>query len=45
MNDPPANGCRFRELNVIDDYNRELLINEPFYSIPLVRNSTSVTSV
>lgn len=32
-----ANGRRFRVLNVIDDYNRESLINEAFYSIPSVR--------
>lgn len=37
MSDSLANGRRFRELNVIDDYNRESLINEAFYSIPGVR--------
>lgn len=37
MSDALSNGRRFRVLNVIDDYNRELLINEAFYSIPGVR--------
>lgn len=37
MSDSLANGRRFRVLNVIDDYNRESLINEAFYSIPGVR--------
>lgn len=35
--DSLENGHRFRVLNVIDDYNRESLINEAFYSIPGVR--------
>ncbi|WP_164123090.1 integrase core domain-containing protein [Sphingobacterium sp. xlx-130] len=37
MSDSLANGRRFRVLNVMDDYNRESLINEAFYSIPGVR--------
>jgi len=37
MSDALSNGRRFRVLNVIDDYNRESLINEAFYSIPGVR--------
>jgi len=37
MSDSLATGRRFRVLNVIDDYNRESLINEAFYSIPCVR--------
>ncbi|MBP1165281.1 transposase InsO family protein [Chryseobacterium sp. PvR013] len=34
MSDALSNGMRFRVLNIIDDYNRESLINEAFYSIP-----------
>ena len=34
MSDALHNGRRFRVLNVIDDYNREALINEAHYSIP-----------
>lgn len=37
MSDSLSNGRRFRILNVMDDYNRESLINEAFYSIPGVR--------
>lgn len=37
ISDSLANGCRFRVLNVIDDYNRESLVNVAFYSIPCVR--------
>jgi len=37
MSDALSNGRRFRVLNVIDDYNRESLINEAFYSIPGIR--------
>ncbi|MDN5422128.1 MAG: integrase core domain-containing protein [Chryseobacterium sp.] len=37
MSDALSNGRRFRVLNVIDDYNRESLVNEAFYSIPGVR--------
>ncbi|STD01228.1 Uncharacterised protein [Chryseobacterium carnipullorum] len=35
--DALSNGRRFRVLNIIDDYNREALINEAFYSIPSIR--------
>lgn len=34
MSDALVNGRRFRVLNVMDDYNREALINEAHYSIP-----------
>lgn len=37
MSDSLENGRRFRVLNVIDDYNREALINEAYYSIPADR--------
>lgn len=37
MSDALSNGRRFRVLNVMDDYNREALINEAFYSIPGTR--------
>lgn len=37
MSDALENGRRFRVLNVIDDYNREALINEAYYSIPAQR--------
>jgi putative transposase len=34
MSDALSSGRRFRVLNVIDDHNREALINEAYYSIP-----------
>ena len=37
MSDTLLNGRKFRVLNVIDDYNREALINEAYYSIPAER--------
>lgn len=37
MSDSLANGRKFRVFNVIDDYNREALINEAYYSIPSQR--------
>ena len=37
MSDSLANGRRFRVLNVIDDYNRESLLNEAYYAIPAVK--------
>lgn len=37
MSDSLSNGRKFRVLNVIDDYNREALINEAYYSIPSER--------
>lgn len=37
MSDALSNGRRFRVLNVIDDYNRESLVNKAFYSIPGIR--------
>ncbi|MGH1517063.1 DDE-type integrase/transposase/recombinase [Chryseobacterium sp. JK1] len=37
MSDALSNGRKFRVLNVIDDYNRESLINEVFYSISGIR--------
>lgn len=37
MSDSLANGRKFRVINVIDDYNREALINEAYYSIPSKR--------
>jgi len=37
MIDSLANGRRFRVINIIDDYNRESLLNEAYYSIPATR--------
>lgn len=37
MSDSLANGRRFRVINIIDDYNRESLLNEACYSIPASR--------
>lgn len=37
MSDALENGRRFRVLNVIDDHNREALINEAYFSIPAER--------
>jgi putative transposase len=37
MSDALINGRRFRVLNVIDDWNREALINEAYFSIPAER--------
>ncbi|MFD2742380.1 transposase [Sphingobacterium populi] len=37
MSDSFSNGRSFRVPNVMDDYNRESLINEAFYSLPSVR--------
>lgn len=37
MSDTLTNGRKFRVLNVIDDHNREALLNEAFYSIPAER--------
>lgn len=37
MSDALENGRRFRVLNVIDDCNREALLNEAFHSIPAER--------
>lgn len=37
MSDALSIGRRFKVLNIIDDYNRESLIDEAFYSIPGVR--------
>jgi len=37
MSDSLANGRRFRVINIIDDYNREALLNEAYYSIPATR--------
>ncbi|TDS06789.1 integrase core domain-containing protein [Sphingobacterium paludis] len=37
LSDSLAVGRRFAVLNIIDNYNRESLINEAFYSIPEVR--------
>ena len=37
MSDTLANGRRFRVINIIDDYNRESLLNEAYYSIPATR--------
>jgi putative transposase len=37
MSDALTNGRRFRVLNVIDDHNREALINEAYFSIPAER--------
>lgn len=34
MSDSLESGRRFRVLNVIDDFNREALVNEAYYSIP-----------
>lgn len=37
MSDSLANGRRFRVINIIDDFNREALLNEAYYSIPATR--------
>tara|TARA_B100002019_G_scaffold73676_1_gene63650 strand:+ start:437 stop:1024 length:588 start_codon:yes stop_codon:yes gene_type:complete len=37
MSDTLVNGRKFRVINVIDDFNREALINEAYYSIPSKR--------
>jgi putative transposase len=37
MSDTLENGRRFRVLNVMDDHNREALVNEAHYSIPAKR--------
>jgi putative transposase len=37
MSDALENGRKFRILNVMDDFNREALINEAYYSIPAER--------
>lgn len=37
MSDTLINGRKFRVLNIIDDHNREALINEAYYSIPAKR--------
>jgi putative transposase len=37
MSETLVNGRKFRVLNVIDDHNREALINEAYYSIPAER--------
>lgn len=37
MADRLMNGRRFRVLNIIDDYNREALIIEPYFSITAIR--------
>lgn len=37
MSDSLVNGRRFRVFNVMDDFNREALINEAYYSIPSER--------
>ncbi|MBP3944531.1 transposase family protein [Sphingobacteriaceae bacterium WQ 2009] len=37
ISDSLANGRRFRVLNVIDDYNRESLLNKAYYNIPAVK--------
>ena len=37
MNDALENGRKFRILNEMDDFNREVLINEAYYSIPAKR--------
>jgi len=37
MSDSLTNGRRFRVINIIDDYNRESLLNEAYYSIPATR--------
>jgi len=37
MSDSLANGRRFRVINIIDDYNRESLLNEAYYSISATR--------
>ena len=37
MSDRLMNGRRFRVLNIIDDYNREILRIEPYFSITAVR--------
>lgn len=42
MSDSLTTGRRFRVLNVIDDHNREALINEAYYSIPASRLVTSL---
>jgi len=48
MSDSLANGRRFQVINIIDDYNREALLNEAYYSIPATRlvqkNKRSITS-
>mgnify|MGYP003426491128 CR=1 FL=1 len=37
MSDSLANGRKFRVVNIIDDFNREALLNEAYYSIPATR--------
>lgn len=37
MSDSLMNGRRFRVLNIIDDYNREILKIEPYFSITAAR--------
>ena len=37
MSDSLINGRKFRVFNVLDDFNREALINEAYYSIPAKR--------
>lgn len=45
MSDALTNGRRFRVLNVIDDHNRESLINEAYYSIPANRLVNSLKNL
>ncbi len=37
MSNSLAKGQRFRVINIIDNYNRESLLNEAYYSIPARR--------
>lgn len=45
MSDSLANGRRFQVINIIDDYNRESLLNEAYYSIPATRLVQKVKEV
>ena len=45
MSDALVTGRRFRVLNIIDDYNREAIFNEAYFSIPAERLIMAVKTV
>lgn len=45
MSESLANERRFRVINIIDDYNRESILNEAYYSIPATRLVQKVKEV